>query len=454
MNILIGKIGKAVKFKNVDIMFGDDAPAIFYSTMSRMLPEHNFYFGGPNNLNDLTEEERNHLFPNKNVFSCYKKGYQIDGDKHLVNFDSIIDYLKEQNIKLDFALLFNGFCGKINTCNKVINKKTGEYYQSLQAFRYYAAPYIHVVNVTGCPLYMISEDARYVTVNARDLYNRERLILTQCKDQKITPKYEHIKSYDDQDSVIETIQCVYAGVEKIFMMGMTKDWKEKIDVNRKLNNTQNPKCIVLSNGHGADRLNNSGVKHDARLPEYKKYAIDALKGTQFSNTKIYGIWSDEIYDQFPNIQKKGIIELGDEIADAKYTIVYSIIPGFVTVKAYEMITLGLIPFIHPDYDKDRLLGLPEYLYVTSPEDFRDKMEYLENSPDEYKKLLNECIECIKPSYLDGSYLINNVMRLISKDLGIEYKDHEGVEPVLNHFEKNVLNMNNKVEAEKETYELF
>ena len=46
------------------------------------------------------------------------------------------------------------------------------------------------------------------------------------------------------------------------------------------------------------------------------------------------------------------------------------------------------------------------------------------------------------------------MRLISKDLGIEYKDHEGVEPVLNHFEKNVLNMNNKVEAEKETYELF
>ena len=75
--------------------------------------------------------------------------------------------------------------------------------------------------------------------------------------------------------------------------------------------------------------------------------------------------------------------------------------------------------------------------------------------DEYKKLLNECIECIKPSYLDGSYLINNVMRLVSKDLGIEYKDHEGVEPVLNHFEKNVLNMNNnKVEVEKETYELF
>ena len=64
MNILIGKIGKTIKFKNLHINTGDDSSMILFSTMARMLPEHNFYFCGPNDLTKLTNKEYNYIFPN------------------------------------------------------------------------------------------------------------------------------------------------------------------------------------------------------------------------------------------------------------------------------------------------------------------------------------------------------------------------------------------------------
>ena len=78
MNILIGKIGKAIKFKNLDLRKGGDSIIIFYSTLSRMFPEHNFYFGGPTQLDKLTKEEYNKIFPNGNVFSAYSKSGNKD----------------------------------------------------------------------------------------------------------------------------------------------------------------------------------------------------------------------------------------------------------------------------------------------------------------------------------------------------------------------------------------
>ena len=75
-----------------------------------------------------------------------------------------------------------------------------------------------------------------------------------------------------------------------------------------------------------------------------------------------------------------------------------------------MIIQGLVPFIHPDYDKNRILGLPEYVYVKNPEDFANKMRELDEDDNKYRSLIEECFNCIKPEYLDGSYLVNNIMQ--------------------------------------------
>jgi hypothetical protein len=163
-----------------------------------------------------------------------------------------------------------------------------------------------------------------------------------------------------------------------------------------------------------------------------------LKNTEYADTHVYGLWENATLEKYPyTFQDKKMIELGEEIAAAKYSLVYSIVPNFITIKPYEMITQGLVPFIHPDYDKNRILGLPEYLYVKDPADFANKMAELDANPDMYRKLINECFDCIKPEYLDGSYLVNNIMSKIGKNLGFDYINHIGVESIFNHFGENV-----------------
>ena len=446
MNILIGKIGKVIKFKNLQIATGGDTYLILYSTMSRMFPEHKFYFFGPNDLNKLTQTEYEYLFPNKNVFSVYAEprviGYAGDDEDRnnvLLSHEPTVENIRNKGLTFDFALIFTGYVGNHTLCNCLKKADgSGEYCLVMNAFKRYAGPYVHVLNELNVPLYTIAEDPRYITINASELFNRERLILTQMVDRSVKVKYKYITSYEDHTYIKGTvIPCVYADAEKIFLMGVAKDWREKIDIQRKLNNTKNPKCIVLSNGHGTTTLNSGSTVRNGRLKGYKEYIIDGLKDTPYADTNIYGKWDESDIQDFPQIQDKKIIELGDEIADAKYSLVYSIVKDFVTIKPYEMIIKGLIPFIHPDYDSKHLLKLPDYVYVKDPHDFASKMAELDADPEKYVKLLNECLDCIKPEYLDGSHVINAFMRKIADNLGFEYKDHPGVPSIMDHFGQHI-----------------
>jgi hypothetical protein len=439
MNIVIGKIGKSIKFKNLQINTGDDSSMILFSTMARMLPEHNFYFCGPNDLSKLSEAEYNYIFPNKNVHSMYVKYDLLDpNDKDLIGWDSLVENARKMNIKFDFALLFTGYVGYhcLNMCCK---RPDGKYYTPLNAFKRYCGPYVHLINSLNIPLYTIAEDPRYITINTEELFVRERLVLTQMVDCTVPVAQKYITSYEDHTHIEKTpIPCTYAGVEKIFLMGIDKNWRDKIDTERKINNTKNPKCIVISNGHGTSGLNSGAVQKDGRLPGYLEYIVNGLKDTEYADTHVYGLWSDETLKKYPyTFQDKKMIDLADEIADAKYSLVYSIVPNFITIKPYEMIIQGLIPFIHPDYDKNRILELPEYLYVNNPEEFASKMVELDANPDMYRKLIQECFDCIKPEYLDGSYLVNNIMSKIGNNLGFDYINHKGVESIFDHFSANV-----------------
>jgi hypothetical protein len=439
MNILIGKIGKAIKFKNLKINTGDDSSMILFSTMARMLPEHNFYFCGPNDLKKLSTEEYNYIFPNGNVHSIYVNPNRPDPtDKDIMNWDSLTDHIKKLNLTFDFAILFTGYVGYhcLNLCCK---RPDGKYYTPLNAFKRYCGPYVHVINTFNIPLYTIAEDPRYITINTEELFVRERLILTQMADCTVPVAQKYITSYEDHTHNIKTpIPCTYAGVEKIFLMGIDKNWRDNIDIEHKITNTKYPKCIVISNGHGTSGLNSGAVVKDGRLPGYLEYIVNGLKGTEYADTHVYGLWENATLEKYPyTFQDKKMIELADEIAAAKYSLVYSIVPDFITIKPYEMIIQGLVPFIHPDYDKNRILGLPEYVYVKNPEDFANKMRELDEDDSKYRSLIEECFNCIKPEYLDGSYLVNNIMQKIGNNLGFDYINHKGVESIFNHFGENV-----------------
>lgn len=438
-NILIGKLGKKFSLKKFNNMTGDDASVILFSKLALLNSNYKFYIAGPNDIDKLTPEEYDKIFPNHNVFTAPNIDLKVDNP-----YACLDDYF--DNIKIDFALIINGPTTQMNVANFVRKgfTKNGDFYKPLMMFKRYVGPYVYVLNKLGCPFYLISEDARYITTWCKDLWNHERLIFTQTNGNFKIKK--HIKSIDDWTMVEnDKVEAIYSGVERIFMMGLDKDWKSKIDIEHKLSinqeNNQNSPFIVISNGCSTFVLDCGASTKISRLPAYKEYILDNFKDDNvYNKTKIYGNWSDEDVAQYPDkILNIPVVELQDKIRDAKYSIAYSQQPGFVTVKAWELVILGLIPFIHPDYDKDRLLGFPEYVYLKSPEDLLNKIHELDSNPDLYKDIMKQCQDCIKPEYLDGSDLNNRLFGTIAKDLGFEYEPKQGIENTLfDHFNKNVI----------------
>lgn len=420
-NIVIGRTGLTIKFKGIKIgtQTACDTDMMVYSMLSQMNPDFNFYFIGPTDLYKLTEEEYNEIFPYHNVFSAWTNDLRKSKD-----FSKIIKYFEDNNIKIDFALINTG--GSSQACvPDFYPKKDGSKRSLLLSQLYYMAPYVYTLNKLGCPVYCMADDARNVLLNFRDLYNRERKVFTQANYKLKT--ITHITSETDFTLKTDLIDCIYAHIERIDLIGMPDNWKDRIDINRKLKSNKENHLLVISHGNGCKKINSNLTIKNLRFQGYKEYIIDNFKDTIYNKSKIYGKWTDDIYEQYPNnFEDKPMIELNDILKDARYSLVYSQIPNFVTVKPWEMIANGIIPFIHPDYDPEHILGLPEYVYIKNPDDLKNKIIELDNDDKLYLNILNKCLDCITKEDRDGTYINNFIMTNIANDLGFTYEPKKDI----------------------------
>lgn len=420
-NIVIGRTGLTIKFTGIKIgtQTACDTDMMVYSMLSQMNPDFNFYFIGPTDLYKLTEEEYNEIFPYHNVFSAWTNDLRKSKD-----FNKIIKYFEDNNIKIDFALINTG--GSSQACvPDFYPKKDGSKRSLLLSQLYYMAPYVYTLNKLGCPVYCMADDARNVLLNFRDLYNRERKVFTQANYKLKT--ITHITSETDFTLKTDLIDCIYAHIERIDLIGMPDNWKDRIDINRKLKSNKENHLLVISHGNGCNKINSNLTIKNARFKGYKEYIIDNFKDTIYNKSKIYGKWTKDIYEQYPNnFEDKAMIELNDILKDARYSLVYSQIPNFVTVKPWEMIANGIIPFIHPDYDPEHILGLPEYVYLKNPDDLKNKIIELDNDDKLYLNILNKCLDCITKEDRDGTYINNFIMTNIANDLGFTYEPKKNI----------------------------
>lgn len=420
-NIVIGRTGLTIKFKGIKIgtQTACDTDMMVYSMLSQMNPDFNFYFIGPTDLYKLTEEEYNEIFPYHNVFSAWTNDLRKSKD-----FSKIIKYFEDNNIKIDFALINTG--GSSQACvPDFYPKKDGSKRSLLLSQLYYMAPYVYTLNKLGCPVYCMADDARNVLLNFRDLYNRERKVFTQANYKLKT--ITHITSETDFTLKTDLIDCIYAHIERIDLIGMPDNWKDRIDINRKLKSNKENHLLVISHGNGCKKINSNLTIKNLRFQGYKEYIIDNFKDTIYNKSKIYGKWTNDIYEQYPNnFEDKPMIELNDILKDARYSLVYSQIPNFVTVKPWEMIANGIIPFIHPDYDPEHILGLPEYVYIKNPDDLKNKIIELDNDDKLYLNILNKCLDCITKEDRDGTYINNFIMTNIANDLGFTYEPKKDI----------------------------
>ena len=420
-NIVIGRTGLTIKFKGIKIgtQTACDTDMMVYSMLSQMNPDFNFYFIGPTDLHKLTEEEYNEIFPYHNVFSAWTNDIRKSKD-----FNKIIKYFEDNNIKIDFALINTG--GSSQACiPDFYPKKDGSKRSLLLSQLYYMAPYVYTLNKLGCPVYCMADDARNVLLNFRDLYNRERKVFTQANYKLKT--ITHITSETDFTLKTDIIDCIYAHIERIDLIGMPDNWKDRIDINRKLKSNKENHLLVISHGNGCKKINSNLTIKNLRFQGYKEYIIDNFKDTIYNKSKIYGKWTEDIYEQYPNnFEDKPMIELNDILKDARYSLVYSQIPNFVTVKPWEMIANGIIPFIHPDYDPEHILELPEYVYLKNPDDLKNKIIELDNDDKLYLNILNKCLDCITKEDRDGTYINNFIMTNIANDLGFTYEPKKDI----------------------------
>ena len=420
-NIVIGRTGLTIKFKGIKIgtQTACDTDMMVYSMLSQMNPDFNFYFIGPTDLHKLTEEEYNEIFPYHNVFSAWTNDIRKSKD-----FNKIIKYFEDNNIKIDFALINTG--GSSQACiPDFYPKKDGSKRSLLLSQLYYMAPYVYTLNKLGCPVYCMADDARNVLLNFRDLYNRERKVFTQANYKLKT--ITHITSETDFTLKTDLIDCIYAHIERIDLIGMPDNWKDRIDINRKLKSNKENHLLVISHGNGCKKINSNLTIKNLRFQGYKEYIIDNFKDTIYNKSKIYGKWTEDIYEQYPNnFEDKPMIELNDILKDARYSLVYSQIPNFVTVKPWEMIANGIIPFIHPDYDPEHILGLPEYVYLKNSDDLKNKIIELDNDDKLYLNILNKCLDCITKEDRDGTYINNFIMTNIANDLGFTYEPKKDI----------------------------
>jgi len=384
---LFAKFGKSIKFnpKSWSGFGGDvEAPSLIRA-FARNNPNANIIVIGKNDLSTYT-------IPEKNIYSAqdlYKSKYG-----EIENYTYLYKLLKD--IKVDGVFILAGPSGSSNIPNKIFRRKEWEnerkivYAKCLECNINYVAPITDYLNKTNVPWIHILNDPRYKQPG-RDLLNVSKICLSQYNE---TIKYITMNNFEEQNILKVEVSAVYAGVEKMFLthFGDFNDKGIKKDIKF---------LIVLNEGE-------NGVK--SRYSELKKFVLD-----YFDDIAIYGKWKKEIIKDDKRFKGSiPFVELQKLIPKVKYSFIIPITKGWVTMKFWEMIVNGIIPFMHPDYDTQNNLKAPEFLRVKSGEELKKKIDYLENNSNEYNKLLNQLRNMITPDDFSGKNISNTLLSYAEK----------------------------------------
>lgn len=391
MNIVIGKIGKSVKFDSLKwgAIGGDNEAPDLFITLARMNPDITFYMLGKSDLRVMKSEVKEKLNLPSNIIDVWEgfKSKEHDETKYAYEVMST----KYKDVKIDCGIYYNGptsYTSIPNLLRKDAGK--GDFYVTLDVFRKYVGPITHYENMTEVPFFTLGPDPRYIPIGARDLVYREKFVLSQYNKIETA---KHMISLDSQDLITTEIPIEYSGIEKVFFLGKEQKDITKIEKTKKM-------MIVLNEG------GNGGLK---RGPMLKEYILDYL-----DDVEIYGKWDKAWYEDSRFKGPKDFMQLQPMLENVKYTFIIPIQKGWVTAKFWEMIQNGIIPFMHPFYDQQKHIPCPDFIRVNSPDELNKKIEFLEKNPDKYQELLAQLNAMLKPEYYDGRFINELIMKNVKK----------------------------------------
>lgn len=438
MNIAIGKFARSINFDRSKwgIIGGDEMPYVFYFEMARRYPEHDFWLIGRNSLADYrkkiapkattafawgaepVEEEPIDVIPS-NLHSIWEdyahldpKNYKYkdlpdhwktwvkddlgkaDPDKdspHIVNYLNWETHMLPEilkNHKFDLGIFIYGPISNIHIphVSRVSDKGSKSEYTRwnvpLAMLSNYAAPMIKLCNEMGFPHIAINEDPRYLgNTFLKDLVNIEKCVLTQINKNQL----RHYLDMENPKSKLKDckkthVKHIYAKPETIFLMN-----EEKIDFRE----MEKPNKFVMTINGGWERFNI--IKkwiflHDDEVVINGKWSDDHISDKKYKDRFIM----------------RPIAEMEDDMWKTRYTLIAPMDNNkFVTQKFWKMIYYGIIPFLHPDYDNDNLFDVPEVLRPENPEAMWKTINYLDNNPEVYAKMLQLLYDKLEDGLFNG-----------------------------------------------------
>jgi len=413
MKIAIGKFGKSILFNSSKWgpIGGDHNAPMIYLNLAKNNPQNTYYIIGKSDWSKMPKEFHD-KYPNIiDVWKHYDKNrwpYSEDTEHFNPYTSFVYDYLKENNIVLDFGFLMTGPASGANTNGQMRHwdEEGNPFYTPLQMFIKYVGPMNYYLNMTGLPYMNMCLDERYFPFRARDLFNRP--ITTLAQYDKVSPWW-HIKSYDD---VLTKVDCTeemhYGELEKFVLIG-----EKRFDLEHALK-SKTEKIAILTNGVSGVGI---GKKDINRSKQFYDFIINNFPDEDIS---IYGKWGQwgEYFDEGDPRFKGPIkhVDIPKVFEKVKYTFIVPTNAGWVTPKFWEMINCGTVPFLSPYYDDQKHIPCPKFLRVNTPKELKERIEYLEDHPDIYEKLLRKLWEMLPDSYYDGSYYSNVINREIDATL--------------------------------------
>jgi len=401
-NIGFAKIGKSVKFRSnrYSPIGGDNEASCTIRAVANNNPDKTFYILGRSDYSTLTDSEKVEVFPYGNVVDIWE-GVRVSHNETYYRY--VITYLEKNNIELDTTIMMVGQTGTVTIPGKI--KKTrvddGKPAAVIDMTKGYTTPLATWLNESKPHYVEIVNDPRYVMNQSRDIFHLPSISLGQYD-------YEYeantIESYEDQSRSVRKVLSVYAGMETAFCVDY--DYKKEASTDR---NTDF--MVVLNEGK------------PSRYKFLKEWVLD-----HNDDVEVYGKWENA--ETETDSRFKGslhITELQKKLKNVKFTFIIPIAKGWVTSKYIEMIHAGVIPFLHPTYDEQHHLNIPEFLRPKTPQELSERIKMLSENAVKYKTVLDGIRAAVlKPGYYDGTFINNKIMTAV-------YSDYQA--PDLDQFEK-------------------
>lgn len=360
MNILICRLGGVWKFFSGSDVCGGDAQAKMFIKQAELHPEHNFYFVGGGDLEDVSRSTR--FIPTirpSNTYSIYLKKTKTTPLEYLID---------NCDIHFDYAIVHPAMkC----SCwmNDMVPRKdgNGNIHPLLMAKVY--GPIVYYINEMQIPYSLIIDDPRVFPLS-KDFKNAPDVIYSQGQSNI---QYSHITSYNDVSTTINDVPEVYSKLERCYLIGKTKP-------------VNTPKLHASNDLFLPMHLTKTRARHLRNWTNGE---------TVFGKVVEYGVDTTGI-----NLVNKLMKDI--DTSNYKYTLVLPVTSrtNFVTQKVTATIYDGLVPFIPSTiYDTDKILGLPDELYVSSKEELYDRINTID-----YESVFAKCQEwLLKDEYFNGTY---------------------------------------------------